>query len=416
MNIMSNIRKSALVLVLVSLTLAGCAPAVVEQPTPQPTDQETVPVDPTQPTDPSMANIALSNLSRDTNPAVPDSQLSDLVAGNTVFALDFYQAVRQQGGNLFYSPFSLSLALAMTYAGARGETAEQMAEALSFILAAQQLHPAFNALDLELARRGTEPVDVEGETQPFQLNIANSAWAQDDYPFLEEYLDILALNYGSGIHLVDYMQDAEAARQAINDWVSEMTEGKIEDLIPEGALDFYTRLVLANAIYFKANWYFPFDEDLTTDGVFHLLNGEQVVVDMMSHSLPEMMRYTQGNGYQAVQIPYVGGEVAMTVLIPDEGNFSEFEASLDAGLLAAIMDDLEYQSVQLTMPKFEFESEFLLKDVLREMGMPAAFEPGLADFSGMDGSRDLYIDEVIHKAYVGVDEEGTEAAAATAVI
>jgi serpin B len=414
-NIGNGLRKVSLILVLVSLTVAGCAPAIVDDPTPVPTDPPTIPTDPTQPPQPSMANIALSNLSRDTEPAIQPSQLNDLVAGNTAFAFDFYQAVRQQEGNLFFSPFSLSLALAMTYAGAQGETAEQIADALNFLLASEQLHPAFNTLDLILAGRGAEK-DNEGESQPFQLNIANSAWAQEGYPFLQEYLDILALNYGSGLYLVDYRQDAEAARQAINDWISERTEGKIEDLIPEGTLDFYTRLVLANAIYFKANWLFPFEENLTTDGVFHLLDGKQVMVDMMSLSLPESMRYTQGNGYQAVQLPYVGGEVAMTILLPSEGNFSEFEESLDARLLAAILDELEYQNVQLTMPKFEFETEFFLQDVLKEMGMPAAFDPEVADFSGMDGSRELFIDEVIHKAYVGVDEEGTEAAAATAVI
>ena len=410
-NIVNGLQKASLIMVLVSFSIAGCAPAIVDDPTPAPT----IPTNPTQPSEPSMANIALSNLSRDTEPAVQPSQLDQLVGGNTAFGFDFYQAVRDQQGNLFFSPFSLSLALAMTYAGARGETAEQIAETLNFLLPAGQLHPAFNALDLELARRGAE-VDDEGEMTPFQLNIANSAWAQEGYPFLQEYLDILALNYGSGVYLVDYAQDAEAARQEINDWVSEKTEGKIEDLIPEGALDFYTRLVLANAIYFKANWLFPFVEDLTKEGTFTLLNGEQVSVAMMSFSQPESLLYTRGNGYQAVELPYAGGEVAMTILVPDQGKFGEFETSLDAEFLANILDALEYKNVELRMPKFEFETEFFLQDVLREMGMPVAFEPGSADFSGMDGSRDLYIDEVIHKAYVGVDEEGTEAAAATAVI
>lgn len=414
-NILSNLRKASLIMVVVAVTLAGCAPVVVEEPTPTPTDPPTVPVDPTQPTDPSMVNIAFSNLSRNTNPAVPASLLDDLVLGNTAFAFDFYQAVRQQEGNLFYSPFSISLALAMTYAGARGETAEQIAETLNFLLDSEQLHQAFNSLDLELARRGME-VDDEQEAQPFQFNIANSAWAQEGYPFLEEYLDILALNYGSGLHLVDYMQDAEAARLAINEWVSEQTEGKIEDLIPEGAVDFYTRLVLANAIYFNANWLYPFDENKTEEGAFYLLDGEPVLVDMMSLSIPERLAYTQGNGYQAVELPYVGGEVAMTILMPDQGNFAEFEAALDTTVLAAILNELEYQNVELIMPKFEFETEFFLQDVLKGMGMHTAFDPNEADFSGMDGSRDLFIDEVIHKAYVSVDEEGTEAAAATAVI
>jgi serpin B len=410
-----RIRTISFILVIVSLTLAGCAPAIGEQPTPSPTDEPTLPVQPTQPLDPSMVNIALSDLSRNTAPSVAESQLKELVAGNNAFALNFYQAVRHQEGNLFYSPFSLSLALAMTYAGALGVTADQMADTMKFMLPPDQLHPAFNMLDLELARRSAA-VDDEGEAIPFQLNIANSAWAQEGYPFLQEYLDTLALNYGSGVYLVDYMQDAEAARQTINEWVSEKTEEKIQDLIPPGAIDFYTRLVLANAIYFKANWLYPFMEEMTREGTFTLLDGGQVNVDMMSFSLPESLRYTQGRGYQAVELPYVGGEVAMTIIVPEQGYFSEFEAALNAALLESILDELEYKNVQLSMPKFEFESEFFLQDVLKEMGMPAAFDPELADFSGMDGNRDLYIDEVIHKAYVGVDEEGTEAAAATAVI
>jgi serpin B len=344
----------------------------------------------------------------------PDVNLSDealLVEGNSAFAFELYQALKGEEGNLFYSPYSISMALAMTYAGARGETAEQMADTLHFILEQEKLHPAFNWLDTELASRGegAEGKDEEG----FRLNIVNAIWGQKDYEFLSEFLDVLAENYGAGMRILDFINETEQSRVAINDWVSNQTEGRIEDLIPPGAIDALTRLVLTNAIYFNAAWENPFDEDITADGPFYLLDGGQVSVPMMKQT--EWFGYTEGEGYQAVQLPYDGNELSMVILLPEAGNFQAFEEGLQAQQVCDIISDLQTTGVTLTMPKFEFDSEFSLADTLAGMGMPIAFS-GAADFSGMTGSPDLFISEVIHKAFVSVDEAGTEAAAATAVI
>jgi serpin B len=337
--------------------------------------------------------------------------LEDLVDGNSAFAFDLYQAIREKGGNLFYSPYSISVALAMTYAGARNETEQQMADTLRFTLDQSKLHPAFNSLDLELASRGegAEGKDEEG----FRLNIVNEIWGQKDYEFRNEFLDVLAENYGAGLRLLDYINAPEASRVTINDWVSDQTEGRIEDLIPQGVIDALTRLVLTNAIYFNAGWLNPFNEDMTDDGAFYLLDGGEVTVPMMMQS--DSFGYAEGEGYQAVELPYDGRELSMLILLPDTGRFEEFEGSLDADLVDTIKNDLIYKEVALTMPKFEFESDFSLADTLAAMGMPVAFT-GAADFSGMTGNRDLFIAEVLHKAFVSVDEAGTEAAAATAVV
>jgi len=345
---------------------------------------------------------------------VSQEEIHKITEGNLAFALDMYEHVKDEGDNLFYSPFSISIALAMTYAGAHGETAIQMAETLRYVLPPERLHPAFNALDRILDSRGEEDVPDDGG-DPFQLNIANSLWGQKDYPFEEDYLDTVAEHYGAGMRLVNFLEKAEEARQTINQWVVDKTEGKIEDLIPRGGVGAATRLVLTNAIYFKASWAEQFSEDHTQDGPFHPLEGETVTVPMMSYTSPQNLRYQDGDGYQAVELPYVGGKVSMLVLVPDQGNFGEFESGLDVERLRGIMQGLKPDSVQLTFPKFEFESELSLANVLSEMGMPIAMSAE-ADFSGMTGSKDLFISDVFHKAYVNVNEEGTEAAAATAVV
>ncbi|HEY33113.1 MAG TPA: serpin family protein [Dehalococcoidia bacterium] len=357
------------------------------------------------------SEVLSSEKDRITSPDVPQSDLALLVEGNSAFALDLYQALRDEEGNLFYSPYSISLALAMTYAGARGETEQQMADALNFLLEQEELHPAFNSLDILLSQRGegAEGKDEEG----FRLNIVNAIWGQKDYEFLDEFLDVLAENYGAGLRLVDFINETEKSRVAINDWVSDQTEGRIEDLIPPGIITILTRLVLTNAIYFNVAWEYPFDEDATYDGTFYVLDGSEVTVPMMSQT--ESFGYAEGEGYQAVELLYDGRELSMVILLPEEGQFEAFEGSLDAALVDAIIDSLGSQEVALTMPKFEFESEFGLKQTLAAMGMPIAFTDA-ADFSGMTGVRDLRIAEVIHKAFVSVDEAGTEAAAATAVI
>jgi len=222
-----------------------------------------------------------------------------------------------------------------------------------------------------------------------------------------------AENYDTGLRLLDFINAPEESRITINDWVSEQTEGRIKDLIPQGAIDALTRLVLTNAIYFNAAWLNPFEENLTDDAAFHLLGGGEVTVPMMRQT--ESFGYAEGEGYQAVELLYDGGELSMVILLPEMGQFEAFEDSLDSDYVDSILSGVDYGQVALTMPKFEFESEFGLVDTLYNMGMPAAFS-AQADFSGMNGTRDLAITDILHKAFVSVDEAGTEAAAATAVI
>jgi len=355
--------------------------------------------------------VALSEKQRDTSPNVGASDLVTLVDDNSEFAFDLYQALIHQGGNLFYSPYSISLALAMTYAGARGETEQQMADTLRFALQQDRLHPAFNSLDLALASRGegAKGKDDKG----FRLHIVNAIWGQKDYKFLPEFLDVLAENYGAGLRLLDFMREPDQSRITINNWVSDQTEGKIKDLIPQGVIDALTRLVLTNAIYFNAAWLNPFDKELTSNGTFHLLDGGDVTVPMMRQT--HSFGYITGDGYQAVELPYDGNQLSMIILLPDSGKFESFRNSLNAALVDHIVSDLQSREVDLTMPKFQFESEFSLADTLAAMGMPVAFSDE-ADFSGMTGNRELTITDVVHKAFVSVDEAGTEAAAATAVV
>ncbi|MFC2020816.1 serpin family protein [Chloroflexota bacterium] len=305
----------------------------------------------------------------------------------------------------------MSLALAMTYTGARGDTENQMADTINFLLPQDSLHPAFNGLDIDLSSRGegAKGKDEEG----FRLNIVNAIWGQKDYEFLSEYLDILAENYSAGLRILDFVAAPEPSRITINDWVSDQTEGRIEDLIPQGAIDALTRLVLTNAIYFNAAWQYPFNEEATVDGAFHLLDGGEITVPMMNQT--ESFGYAEGETYQAIELPYDGNELSMVILLPEAGQFEDFEGSLIYQTVEGIISDIKRHQVILQMPKFEFESEFNLKSALSAMGMPVAFSAN-ADFSGMTGSHDLFIDEVIHKAFVSVDEAGTEAAAATAVI
>ena len=361
---------------------------------------------------PVKAQDAKSDLPRDLSPQVSDSDLAELVSGNSDFAFALYKRISSGNENLFYSPYSISIALAMTYAGARGNTADEMAQALHFTLPSVSLHPAFNKLALELASRskaeGLEP------DQAFQLSVANSLWGQIDYHFEQDFLDLLARNYAAGMRLLDFSKDPEGSRLVINDWVSRETQEKVKDIIPPGEIKSLTRLVLANAVYFKAAWQNPFAEDATRPGSFHLLDGTTVDVPMMHEQAG--LRSMQGNGYRAVELPYAGRQLSMLILLPDEGKFGEVEAGLDANMLEAAAAALQPDEVDLTLPKFKFEwTAKDLPEAFKALGMTDAFLNG-ADFSGMTGQPELHIGAILHKAFVGVDESGTEAAAATVVI
>ena len=384
-------------------------PAPATEREPGPTSGGTAPPPALYMPSPTPAREVRSDKERTGSPQATAQDQRTLARGNNAFALDLYRALSGGEGNLFFSPFSISQALAMTLAGAKGETERQMMNTLRYELTQDRLHPSFNALDRELASRGRS---LQGEEDRlFQLNIANAIWGQHGYEFLPGFLDVLAENYGAGLRPLDFAGAPEESRTRINEWVSEETQGKVMDLLPTGTVDSFTRLVLTNAIYFNASWTWPFNKRDTQERPFHSVGGETVMVPMMSETSDDFYGFARGKGYQAVDVPYSLGEMSMTILLPDEGKFEE---SLNAEALDRILDDIEIDHIALTMPLFEFESEFGLGETLAGMGMPDAFGPG-ADFSGMTGNRELRISKVLHKAFVSVDERGTEAAAATAV-
>jgi serpin B len=356
---------------------------------------------------PSTGQAVRSTKNRISSPSVSSDDLATLSADNRGFAVDVYQALRATPGNLIFSPESISLALAMTYGGAAGTTATQMAVAMHFTLPPEKLHPAFDALDLALTSRG-----IGGDTGAFNLRLANSLWAQDGFMLLPEYLDLLAENYGVGVHLVDFMGATEAARMSINQWVSTETAARIPALLAPGVLDITTRLVLTNAVYFKADWVTPFRAN-SSNGNFNTPGGA-VSVPMMQG--PDDIFLWSGAGYQAASLPFVGGAASMVLIVPDAGTFDAFETALTVDILDGILTTPSTTLGGLSMPRFKFKQDLSLKAVLAGLGMTDAFSPGTADLSGMDGLHDLYVSNVVHQALISVDEKGTEAAAATAVV
>jgi serpin B len=355
------------------------------------------------------ANVAQSDKPRLPAPSLQDAQVPELVTGNTQFALDLYGELLEaqvEEANLLYSPHSLSMVLGMTYAGAQGKTERQMAQVLHYTLGQARLHGAFNALDGTLADRDTG----DGETA-VRLRIVNGIWGQEGHGFLDSFLDTLAQNYGAGLQLVDFSR-SEEARGTINGWVSDQTAGRIAELLPSGAVDGETALVLTNAVAFKAAWQHGFAKESTHDGAFSLLDGGQVRVEMMEQLAP--LGYAERPGVQAVELAYAGEELSMVVLLPEAGTFEEFARELDSAELDAILGNIEPEQLRLALPKFSFEADLGLKDPLKALGMVDAF--GSADFSEIDGTRELFIDEVYHSAFIDVDETGTEAAAASAVV
>ncbi len=323
-------------------------------------------------TTPLPGQTVQSSKARIESPNVPQSDVSELVAGNTTLAFDLYGQLRTTEGNLFFSPHSISVALAMTYAGARNNTESQMAETLHFTLAPDRLHPAFNALDLELASRGEGAAGSDGGK--FRLNIVNRLWGSEGHSFLEDFLDTLAENYGAGLSLMDFVNEAEASRLAINEWVSGQTEDRIKDLIPSGAIDALTRLVLTNAVYFNAAWKEPFEEAATRDGTFELLDGTHVTVPMMRQT--SRFGYAAGEGHQVAELPYDGNELSMVIFLPEAGGFDAFESSLDGTSVSAILATIETRNVQLSLPRYTYESSFGMVENLASLGMTDAFQPG----------------------------------------
>ncbi len=347
-----------------------------------------------------------------------DSAISALVLDNNVFALHLYEQLNLEAdGNLVVSPYSVSLALAMTYAGAEGATAEQMAQALVFAIDRDELPAAFHDLTADLVERGSAEEDEDENETARALNIANGLWGEETFPFNDEYIELLEDDFGAELNLVDFIGDPDGARDEINTWIADQTNDRIENIIPEGAITPDSRLVLANAIWFYGAWRYQFDEGRTQDREFFLLDGGEISVPFMRQQ--EDFPYYSGDGFQAIELPYDESGFAFLILMPDDGEFEAFESSLHAGIIADIAGELERTDIVLSMPKFEFEFGAGLVDALKALGMIDAFEAGIADFSGMIGegtSEELFISNILHKAFIKLDENGTEAAAATIVM
>jgi serpin B len=347
-----------------------------------------------------------------TDAAVTESNIAAVVAADSELGLDLFELIATDD-NLMISPYSIATALSMLYPGARGATAEEIADVLHLTVDDATLHAVRNHIDTALATP-PPPMGSEDTREPFTVRPANSAWGQGGYPFLDAYLGILAENYGAGLRLLDYAGDPEGSRAIINGWVEDATEDRIKDLIPEGAITVDTRLALVNAIWFYANWFDPFDPALTAPGTFTLLDGSEVSVPMMHAN--RRNAYATTDLFDAVRLSYAG-DAAMVVLLPKEGSPAELAARLTPQDLDIPWSDF---AVDISLPSFEFEAEVGLSDALKALGMPTAFEaPGPdsgADLTGITAVRELWVSDAFHKTFIKLDEEGTEAAAATAII
>lgn len=402
---------------LLNLVLSACQPAVAPDPEKDvyPGEDNTVQEEPTK--DPSLTypikevgdtESVFGQSAYIENPKASAEELQKLVNASNQFAVDLYQKLVDKEGNLIYSPFSIYQALLMTYAGAQGETAQQMMKTLG-VQDENEIHNLMNALNVTLQ---SDPAYGAKDIQPLVFNIANALWAQKDFHFEQAFLDKLSANYFAGLQLVDF-NNPEKARQLINHWVEIQTNEKIKELVPEGMLNEMTRLVLTNAVYFKAAWTNRFDPARNTQEDFTSLDGTKSQVEMMNNSFTSAGFV--GEGYTVVSLPYEGGNFAMMALLPDD--FAAFQKALNADKLNEIFGKLSENSamVNLTMPKFSIDSNFDLGKILPAMGMSNAFDASKADFSGMTGAKDLFISDVVHQAFIDVNEEGTEAAAATMV-
>ena len=342
--------------------------------------------------------------------AKTNSDLQTIIKGNSDFGFDLYQKLKREKGNLFFSPYSISTALAMTYAGARGQTEKEMAEVLHFSLEQEPLHSSFSRLQSEL-----NAIQNKGYVK---LSIANSLWAQEGYHFLDTFFNLNKKYYGAGLNFVDFEKETEAARKTINIWVKDKTQQKIKELIKPGMVDSLTTLVLCNAIYFKGNWLVQFDKKRTKKDNFYISPDKTIKVAMMNQE--SRYKYKDFGSFSAIELPYEGNDLSMIVFLPKEiDGLAEFEKNLTNSNVKAWIDRLtaSYKSETfVSLPEFKTTCEFELSKILSDMGMPSAFSLPPADFSGMTGRKDLFISKVIHKAFVDVNEEGTEAAAATAVV
>ncbi len=367
-------RKSRALIVLFTMTVVVLAPMVCNGQEEEPTETEMV---------------------------------RQLTSDNAEFALELYQSVRREMGNLFFSPFSVSSALAMTFAGARGNTAGQMAEALHLTAEGDRLHESFGSLN--------ENLNTRGGSGTVELRVANALWGQEGEGFLKDFVDVGRKYYGAELAQVDFGGDPAGAADRINTWASDATRGRIPSLLEPGMLGKATMLVLTNAIHFKGQWASRFEADETRDEPFWVAPDSSVITGMMHQTRP--FRYTETSALQILELPYDGGDLSMIVLLPKERTgLAGAERFLTLKSLRVWLRQLREEELVISFPKFSFSSDLLLNDALKGLGMTDAFDGALADFSGMTGKKGLFIDAVVHKGFVEVAEEGTEAAASTAVV
>ncbi len=331
-----------------------------------------------------------------------------ITQANNTFALEMYSKLRKENtdDNVFFSPYSILIALTMTYEGAKGETAEEMEAVLHIPEDADVRRPNFARIYNV----------INSKDKGYELSTANALWAQRDFKFLKEYVNSIEKYYGGNVTNLDFAGASENACQTINSWVADHTNQKIKDLIPQGIISDATRLVLTNAIYFKGIWLVQFDENDTREEDFRTSAGDFVKVPMMrlvDHDA--RFKYAETDELQFLEMSYEGDDVAMYIILPKENDLSDIEESMDYDSLSAWKDMLHERKVNIYIPKFKFTTKYFLRETLSDMGMPTAFGSN-ADFSGMNGTRDLFIQSVIHQAFVEVNEEGTEAAAATGVV
>jgi serpin B len=351
-----------------------------------------------------VAGMAFGGKEEPKKPAPPEQ--AALVKGNTQFAVDLYGKVREKEGNLFLSPYSISSALAMAWGGTRGQTAEQMAKALHFGLVGEEVHLAFGGL--------TKDLNEGGKKGDYELSVANALWLQKDFEFLKDFLNLNKKDYGASLKNVDFRGATEEARQTINAWVEKETREKIKELIQPGVLTFDARLVLTNAIYFKGQWASMFKEKDTKNTPFKVSADRTVSVPMMNQT--DSFGYAEFDDYQALELPYKGKALSMVVMLPKKADgLTALEETLDVDRLEKCFASLSRHKVIVSLPKFTTTAEFSLVEPLKALGIVDAFDQHKADFSSIDGKKDLFIMAVVHKAFVDVNEEGTEAAAATGV-
>jgi serpin B len=339
-------------------------------------------------------------------PAAPSVDQAAAVRGCNGFAIDLYGRLSAKPGNLFFSPESISTAFAMTYAGAHGQTAAEMARVFHFTLPADRLHPAIGAL----------LTGMNAPHQGYALSVADALWAEKDENFLPVYLKLVETNYGAGFQPVDFKSAPDSVRATINQWVEKQTNNKIQNLLGPGTVTPLSRLILTNAIYFKAAWADQFSKNATENEDFHLSAGKTIQAPTMRNS--GGYYYLKGPSFQALLLPYEKGEISMLILLPDNvDGLPSLDRSLTSSNLDKWMASLNYADrVVVSLPKFKITQQFELSSTLEGLGMKSAFDPNSADFSGMTGDKSLVISAAIHKAYIDVDENGTEAAAATAVV